>query len=262
MKRIIRTSMFVALVLSCNAAFAADDCTKLTVTGHPQYPVIAYKEGDRIDGAAPRLVEAIAKELKIPVESKFTGSWADAQAATREGKADIIVGVYFNDERATYLDYVRPAFIFDQVVLFVAKGKSFPFSGRQDLIGKKGVTNKGESYGSELDSYIEEKLTVDRSDGVDAAFRDLLSGKAEYAIAGYYPGLAIAEKMGVKDKVELVKSAVLSTEMFIAFSKKSPCRSLSPKFGQQIAAITTDGRFNKMLTEEMIEWGAAQQPKR
>jgi polar amino acid transport system substrate-binding protein len=48
-----------------NAAFAANECTKITATGHPQYPVIAYKEGDNIVGAAPSLVEAIAKKFNI-----------------------------------------------------------------------------------------------------------------------------------------------------------------------------------------------------
>jgi polar amino acid transport system substrate-binding protein len=72
------------------------------------------------------------------------GTWADAQAAARDGKADMIFGIYYNDERATYLDYVQPAFIFDPVVVFV-KGKEFPFKGQDHLIGKKGVTNQGES---------------------------------------------------------------------------------------------------------------------
>ena len=35
-------------------------------------------------------------------------------------------------ERATYLDYVQLAFIFDPVVVFVAKRKEFPFKGHDD----------------------------------------------------------------------------------------------------------------------------------
>jgi polar amino acid transport system substrate-binding protein len=262
MKRIICLGVFVALTLTGNAAFAADACAKLTVTGHPQYPVIAYKDGDRIAGAAPMLVKAIANDLKIPVESKFTGSWSDAQAATREGKADMIVGIYYNDERATYLDYVQPAFVYDPVVVFVVKGKELPFTDQEDLIGKKGVTNHGESYGTEFDAFIQEKLTLARSNGIDEAFNDLLSGKADYMIAGYYPGLAEAAKLGVKDQIEALNPALLSAEMFVAFSKKSPCRSLAPEFGQGITAMTTDGRFNKMLTDAIVAWDNAQQPKK
>jgi polar amino acid transport system substrate-binding protein len=254
--------VLIALTLTGHAGFAADECTKLTITGHPQYPVIAFKDGDQIAGAAPMLVETIAKDLKIPVESKFTGTWEDAQAATRDGKVDMIVGVYFNDERATYLDYVQPAFMFDEVVVFVAKGKGFTYNGQDDLIGKKGVTNQGESYGTEFDAFIKDKLTVARADGIDDAFKDLLSGNADYLIAGYFSGLAEAAKAGVKDQVEPLSPAILEAEMFIAFSKKSPCRSLAPQFGEGITAMTTDGRFDKILSDASAAWDAAQKPKK
>jgi polar amino acid transport system substrate-binding protein len=144
----------------------------------------------------------------------------------------------------------------------VAKGKKFPFSGQDDLIGKKGVTNQGESYGTEFDAFIKDKLTVARADGIDDALQDLVSGKADYMIAGYYPGLAEAAKAGLKDKVEALDPALLSAEMFVAFSKKSPCRSLAPQFGEAIAAMTTDGRFSQMLTDAEIAWENAQQPKK
>jgi polar amino acid transport system substrate-binding protein len=109
MKRILSFSLFAALAFVGNAAFAEDTCTKIVATGHPQYPAIAYKDGDNIAGAAPMLVEAIAKTLKVPLESKYMGTWEAAQAAARDGKADMIFGIYYNDERATYLDYVKPA---------------------------------------------------------------------------------------------------------------------------------------------------------
>jgi polar amino acid transport system substrate-binding protein len=156
-------SGFVALVLASTTAFAAQDCAKITATGHPQYPVIAFKDGEAIAGAAPMLVEAIAKGLNVPLESKAMGSWADAQAAARDGQADMIFGIYYNDERAQYLDYVRPAFMFDDVAVFVAKGKAFPFTGQDDLIGKKGVTSEGESYGNAFDAFMKDKLDVART---------------------------------------------------------------------------------------------------
>jgi polar amino acid transport system substrate-binding protein len=258
MKRLLRLSVFAALALTSTAAFAAGDCAKITATGHSQYPVIAFKEADAIAGAAPMLVEAIAKQLNIPLQSKSMGSWADAQAAARDGKADMIFGIYHNDERAQYLDYVQPAFMFDDVAVFVAKGKAFPFEGQDDLIGKKGVTNEGESYGNAFDAFMKDKLNVARTNGIDEAFNALLSGKADYLIAGYYPGLAEAAKAGVKDKVEVLDQALLTAEMFVAFSKKSPCAAMADKFGQAITEMTTDGRFDTMLTDATAKWDAEQ----
>ena len=262
MKRFLGLTVFAALALTGNATFAADECAKITATGHPQYPVIAFRDGDKMVGAAPMLVEAIAKELKIPLESKYMGTWADAQAATREGKADMIFGIYYNDERATYLDYVKPAFMFDDVAIFVVKGKEFPFKGQDDLIGKKGVTNQGESYGNEFDAFMKDKLDVARTDGIDDAFKDLLAGKADYLIAGYYPGLADAAKAGIKDQVVPLDQALLTAEMFVAFSKKSPCRSLAEGFGKGITEMTTDGRFDKILTDAMTAWDNANAAKK
>jgi polar amino acid transport system substrate-binding protein len=258
MKRLLCLSVFVALTLTGSATFAADECTKITATGHPQYPVIAYRDGDNIVGVGPSLVEAIGKAINVPVESKYMGTWEDAQAAAREGKADMIFGIYYNDERATYLDFVQPAFTFDDAAVFVVKGKEFPFTDKDDLIGKKGVTNQGESYGNEFDAFMKDKLDVTRTDGIDDAFNDLLAGKADYLIAGYYPGLAEAAKDGIKDKVVPLDQAVLSQEMFVAFSKKSPCRSLADKFGQQITVMTTNGSYDNMVTDAIKAWDAAQ----
>jgi polar amino acid transport system substrate-binding protein len=257
MKRCLCLSLFVALTLAGNAAFAVDECTKITATGHPAYPVIAYKDGDNIIGVAPTLVETIAKQLNnLPLESKYMGTWEEAQAAARDGKADMIFGIYYNDERATYLDYVQPAFTFDDVAVFVAKGKEFPFTDKNDLVGKKGVTNQGESYGNEFDAFMKEKLDVARADGIDAAFKDLLDGKADYLIAGYYPGLAEAAKEGLKDKVVALNQALLSQEMFVAFSKKSPCASLASKFGEGITELTTNDSYDKILVEAQKAWEA------
>ena len=261
MKRFFCLSLIAGLTLTCTTAFAADDCASITATGHPQYPVIAYKEGDAIAGAAPALVGAVAKDINVPLQPKYMGTWAEAQAAARDGKADMIFGIYYNEERAAYLDYVQPAFIFDPVVVFVAKGKSFKFASQDDLVGKKGVTNQGESYGTEFDTFMKDKLDVARADGIDDAFKVLLDGKADYLIAGYYPGLAEAAVAGVKDKIEALDPALLTAEMFVAFSKKSPCRGLASKFGEGITAMTTDGRFNTMLTDAISAWDAAQKKK-
>ena len=254
MKKFLCLSLLAAASLACSAAFAADECAKITATGHPHYPVLAYKSGDAIVGAVPALVTAIATKINVPLESKAMGSWADAQAAARDGKADMIFGIYYNDERAQYLDYVQPAFMYDDVAIFVAKGKAFPFKGQDDLIGKKGVTNKGESYGDAFDTFIKEKLDVTRTGGISEAFTMLLDGKADYLIAGYHPGVAEASEDGVKDKVEVLDQALVTAEMFVAFSKKSPCTGLAEKFGQGIVEFTTDGSFDAMVGEAEEGW--------
>ena len=54
---------------------------------------------------------------------------------------------------------------------------------------------------------------------------------------------------------------MLTAEMFVAFSKKSPCAALAEKFGQGITEMTTDGSFDKMLTDATAAWDAAEGAK-
>ncbi len=259
MSRMLATGILCASMLSALPTFGFADgtCSKIVMTGHPDYPVIAYRDGDAIIGAAPALVTAIGKQLNVPVESKFMGSWQAAQKAARDGKADMIVGVYYNDARAAYLDYVEPAFIFDQTVVFARSDKTFAYTGQADLIGKKGVTNEGESFGSKFDAFLKDKLDVTRVDGLDAAFKDLLDGKADYVIAGYYPGIAELAKQRMDDKIEPLSPVLVNAEMFLAFSKKSPCAKLASQFGAEVAKMTTDGRFDAMLMKARSDWNAA-----
>jgi polar amino acid transport system substrate-binding protein len=46
--------------------------------------------------------------------------------------------------------------------------------------------------------------------------------------------------------------------MFVAFSKKSPCRSLADKFGQEITVVTTNDGFDKMLIKAVADWERAE----
>ncbi|HUU25970.1 MAG TPA: transporter substrate-binding domain-containing protein, partial [Methyloceanibacter sp.] len=135
-----------------------------------------------------------------------------------------------------------------------AKDKTFDFNGQDDLIGKKGATNKGESYGTKLDAFIKDKLDVARTDGIDDALNDLAAGKVDYVIAGYYPGDAELSVLGLEDKVEALEPALLSAEMFVAFSKKSPCAALASKFSEGITKLTTDGSFHQIQMDAISKW--------
>ncbi len=246
-------SLFFSIALLQGIATAAD-CTKLRITGHPEYPPVAWRQGDRIAGAGVAAVSKIASDLGIKAEPVYRGSWADAQMAARKGLVDVIFGIYFNKERASYLDYARPAFMIDPVVVMVRKGDPFRLTRREDLVGKKGVTNEGESYGLEFDKFMRERLSVQRAKGTGAALHALVEGKADYMIVGLYPGRAEARRLGIQERVETLHPSLLSEDMFIAFSKKSPCRNYVKEFGAKVADMVKAGSVQTMLLDAASEW--------
>ena len=218
--------LLVALLLVPALASADPTCANLVITGHPSYPPVAWGSGGKIVGAAPELVTPIAKSLGVAqVTSKDFGSWEKAQAAARSGEADVIFGIYRNDERTDYLEYVEPPFMVDPVSVVVRTGAPFPYAQWSDLKGKKGVTNVGESYGDRFDAFLGRELTVARAPGIEKVFATLLDGKADYDVA-LYPGNNVARKLGITGKVEFLPRDVVSADMFVAFSKKSRCLGL------------------------------------
>ena len=50
------------------------------------------------------------------------------------------------------------------------------------------MTNKGESYGTEFDAFMKDKLDVARAEGINDAFKALLDAAPTYPIAGDLPG--------------------------------------------------------------------------
>lgn len=254
MKRMFNLFMTVCLFLTAQSALAGD-CKKLTITGHPSYPPVAWKEGDTLVGASVKMIEMIGQDLGLEVESKFMGSWADAQDAIKKGTADVIFGIYYNDVRAKYMNYIEPAYMLDPVVLLVRKGRAFPFTEWSDLKGKRGVTNKGESYGPKFDEYMAKNLNIIRGDGVGKCFQILLEGKADYMIVGLYPGMAEAKTLKVWDKMEPLPRQLSAFKMFVAFSEKSPCyEEYQQGFTERIRSMVTSGAVQTLLILSQAEW--------
>ena len=240
--------VFTALLGAAVPAQAQQACARLTITGHPSYPPVAWAAQGAIVGAAPALVSAIAAKLGVKdVVAKDFGSWAGAQDAARKGEADVIFGIYKNDERAKYLDFIAPAFMADPVAIVVRKGENLAFAEWSDLKGRKGVTNAGESYGDVFDAYMAKNLTVARAAGVDKAFAALLGKQADYLIIGLYPGRGEAKRLGLADKIAFLPKALLSSPMYVAFSKKSKCGALRAGFADEIQSAVDDGTVRRLL---------------
>ena len=242
---ILSASLLVGALAPAQAQLA---CPTLVITGHPSYPPVAWAAQGKIVGAAPALVSGIAGKLGVKdVVSKDYGSWAGAQDAVRKGEADVIFGIYKNDARAKYLDYVEPPFMIDPVAIVARKGEGFAFAEWSDLKGRKGVTNAGESFGDTFDAYMAKDLTVMRAGGVDKTFAALLAHQADYMIIGLYPGRNEAKRLRIVDKVAFLPKALVSADMYVAFSKRSKCGALRAGFAADIKAAVDNGTVEKLL---------------
>ena len=137
--------MALALSIFHGSAAAESSCPSPVITGHPSYPPVAWGSGGGIVGAVPRMVADISRTLGVKkVISRDFGTWDKAQAAAKDGRADIIFGIYKSDERMKGIDFVEPALIMDPISVVMRRGDRFAYAKWDDQKGRKGVTNSGE----------------------------------------------------------------------------------------------------------------------
>ena len=244
-----KTVCLLILMLLMSSLFAGEQA--LIASGHPFYPPVMWREGDKITGAAAEIAETVLKDLKTPCVVKYAGSWDQVQKEAMEGKVDLIVAIYKNDERMKYLDFSIP-YIEDPVVIFVKKGKTFSFKVWEDLVGKKGVTGTGESYGESFDEFMNKKLSMERISNRDG-FKKLLDGSADYMIAGKYPGSIQAKQEGILHELEILITPVTTQQFYMAISKKSKYTGLLPEINKKLKHYTLNGFTERVIFKHQLK---------
>jgi polar amino acid transport system substrate-binding protein len=226
-------------------SWAADP---LIISGHPDYPPFMWNQNGQLIGIGPSLAKAICLELNIPCEFRPIDSWARVQELAKSGEIDLITGAYSNEERRTYMDYTI-AYMMDSTIIIVHKDRPLVFHKREDLIGKKGVAMFGESYGQELDSFIEKNLFLTRTYTTDASFNNLEKGNVDYMLWGYYPWLAHARALNTPDWCLPQPIPIAQEGMHLTLSRKSHYRTHLPAMNAIIKRFQQDGTLERWREE-------------
>ena len=190
------------------------------VSGHPDRKPIMYKSGESIAGIGVDIVQSVFKDLNVEISPIYVGARDVVQEKAKNGEIDLIVALYKTTEREQYLDY-SIAYTQDPIVLFFSGGKSFVYTGKESLVGKKGIATVGDSYGQEIDDYIvSAPLDMARVDTPEQAFAALKEGRAEYFMYSLYAGQKVINELSLTG---IEESSVVSNQPFyIGISKKSP----------------------------------------
>jgi polar amino acid transport system substrate-binding protein len=238
---------FIVFFLSVNLVYAAKT---IVISGNPEYPPVMWQEGNNIVGVGPEIVKMVFEELGITIDSKFKGSWTQVENGIKEGDIDLLAGVYMTTQRKKFMDYSIP-YMKDPIVIFVAKGKTFPYKYWNDLIGKKGTTTVGDSFGQNFDRFIAGNLTIFRSLKAEGNFNKILSEEVDFFISAMYSGLIEAERLGISDKIEYLPVYAATESFYISMSKESKFIRYLPQINEKIEKLVKDGTVDRLIDEKM-----------
>lgn len=248
------TTKTIKTFLGCCLLFAAPSqikaeqtCTGISATGGPNYAPAAWLQGNETIGYMPDLIRTIGKRLDIPITIAPGRHWKRVLANVEAGQFDIVMGLLKNNNRMTKFDYTRPV-AQEPIIVASRKGHDLRYNGEwASLIEYQGGVILGVSFGSELNTYIATKLEVRKAPDYSSMFKQLKRGRIDYVIASEFALKVNALDAGELKSLNILKPALSTEAIYMAFSKKSPCKHFEPKFSTQIERMKKSGEIDALV---------------
>ncbi|WP_322978098.1 substrate-binding periplasmic protein [Pseudomonas sp. C11] len=264
-KRFPLKSLLVWLGLSLMpaSAFAVGKCERLVATGNPEYPPYLWRDPQnpqQLIGANADLLKQVGKDLGVAIDVIYSGPWSRAQDEVRTGRVDLLAGAFLTLPRLESMDYVHPAFFITPSVAWVRKGEAFAYGSWADLQGRTGDTLVGNSFGQQFDAFAKQNLTLEGVSSLTQAFQKLLLGRTDYVLYERYPGLAVAETLGVDDDLEVLDPPISSEGLYLTLSHNSACNEpwLRGQLARKMTELVAAGVPEQMLQHNLALWKAQQ----
>lgn len=248
-----RAILIILCLLLVEATYCWSATPPLIISGHPNYPPHMWQQDGELVGIGPNLAKTVCRELGIPFEFKVVNSWNRVQELAQNGKVDLLVGIYSNEERRCYLNYTA-AYMQDPTCIFINRNHPFQFSDKNDLIGKRGIAIFGESFGEECDDFMVKHLNIGRVYQAKALFDNLHSARVDYILWGYYPWYLNAKDNNALEWCIPLEPAILTEGMYMAFSRKSSYCHLIPEINKIIVRLQNNGTIDRWREQFLSEY--------
>ncbi len=259
----VTSSLLLLSLLTPVLGMAAGKCERLVATGNPEYPPYLWRDPQnpqKLIGANADLLQQIGEQIGVEIEVMHTGPWSRAQDEVRTGRVDLLAGAFLTLPRLESMDYVHPAFYITPSMVWVRKGHEFPYSGWEDLRGRVGGTLVNNSFGQQFDAFAKANLTLENVPSLTQAFQKLLLGRTEYVLYERYPGVALANTLGLMEDLQALEPPISSEGLFLTLSHNSACNDpwLRGQLAKKMTELTATGLPETLLQRNLERWKSQQ----
>jgi polar amino acid transport system substrate-binding protein len=252
---IAKCVLSVFILLCATAPVRAQSaCEKVIISADPAYPPLHWFDGDRLRGASIVIAERVLDEMHLPHEVRYVGPLKRVLALARTGGVDMVVTLKITDERKSFLLFGQVPALENPIAVFVPAAMRFDYAGWPDLVGRKGVVAAGNEFGGGFDDYMHRHLTVITVSDLSHLFLMLKFHRADYILTGRYSGLAWLAANRESGQFVPLKTNVVSTSNYVAFSRESPCAQRLPEFDRQLRRLKARGVFDQVIEQSLADW--------
>ncbi|AZF22830.1 ABC transporter substrate-binding protein [Pseudomonas sp. R3-52-08] len=262
----LRPLILLGLVLLPTLSLAAGKCERLVITGSPDAPPLLWRDPQdptHLIGATADMLQQVATELGLKIDLLYGGKRSLALDEVRSGRMDMLADAPLNLGELQTLDYIHPALMQIDYLVWTRKDSSLVYSTAADLQGHKGVVSERARLSAGFETVASQQLTLQRLPGLTPAFQKLLLGEVDYVLASRYSGMAMAQTLGMSDDLVARDIPIDQPGLYLAISHNSACNDpwLRGQLAKKMTELPASGVAETALQRNLERWKAQlQQP--
>lgn len=212
-----RVGLLLALLLS--PALRAEPVA--TACGHHDYAPWNWQQGNQIVGSCVDIVQRAFASAGVAVRFDYIGPWPRCQALVAAGRVDINICAFRNAEREAYAQFIPVPLGNNEVAAFVRRDAGWVLHGWDDLKGRRVGLVNGVSMGGELDQFLQQHTSIDRTNDFAASLRKLALGRVDVVPFGREAGKLAVARLGLGAQLTDLPTPLLHGQLYISVSKQS-----------------------------------------
>ncbi|OPA86683.1 ABC transporter substrate-binding protein [Pseudomonas fluorescens] len=258
--------VLLGLSLLPSLALAAGRCERLVITGSPDAPPLLWRDPQdptHLIGATADVLQQVAKDLGVKIDLLYGGKRSMALDEVRSGRMDIFADAPLNHAELDNFDYIHPALMQTDYMVWTRKDSALAYATATDLQGFKGAVSERARLSREFDTLAERHLTLQRFPTLTPAFQKLLLGEVDYVLAGRYSGMAMAQTLGMSNDLIARDMPIDQPGLYLAISHNSACNDpwLRGQLAKKMTELPGSGVTEAALQRNLERWKAQlQQP--
>lgn len=223
--------------------------SETTVTFDRSNPPFMYESQHRATGLYPAIIAEAFRRMNEPLTVRAL-PWQRALAGADAGHWGV-GGLYMNEERLWKYDYSEPIHE-ERLMVYVLRGKEFPFAGIDDLTGKKVGVMRGWTYGDAFDQAVAEGRIINEPVNSDKAnIGRLLLGRVDAIIAAPETLRLLQRDYDPEGRVVELPVPMQAIKTYLSFPKSTGMTEMLDRFNTQIRLMRMDGTMDRLIREHM-----------
>lgn len=259
-------TLWLALSLLPSLTLAAGKCERLVITGSPDAPPLLWRDPQdptHLIGATADVLQQVAKDVGVKIDLLYGGKRALALDEVRSGRMDILADAPLSLNELDNLDYIHPALMQTDYLVWTRKDSPLVYATAADLHGFKGAVSERARLSRDFETFAGQQLTLQRLPTLTPAFQKLLLGEVDYVLAGRYSGMAMAQSLGLSTDLIPRDVPIDQPGLYLAISHNSACNDpwLRGQLAKKMTELAGSGVTETALQRNLERWKAQlQQP--